>query len=435
MIKLRELKPRHYILAIALGLAAAWLAYDEGDDDAVVDAPQAPGMAAATPSAPGGRDAAPAPGANLIQTSSAAATTGSGMQQAAIIDAHGFDRPMPAYVLEVPAGWQAAGELSWNLGGCTAVQRSIRFRAMAPDGLQGVEILPAWYSKAVQPDATFTAPGAGCAAMPFAGVRDYLNHMATQRHPEGRVLDYADRPDLVAEAEGRNPLPPLPQTQAMRSRWYREAAQVLVGWNQNGREMREVIVALALLQDDQVTMPMIQSSRGDMATRAEQARSITVPGAMAYQAPDGQLDMALLERIRSSIRPSPEWDARVARSNQEMMQARSQSMTEGHNARMAAIQAAGAANTRAHNARMATMDANHQAWMANQATSNRMQQRTLGAIGEYNTYQGSDGNPVQSSIHGGARVFQNETTPSQVFSTDDPYASPPPGYVELQRTR
>lgn len=83
--------------------------------------------------------------------------------------------------------------------------------------MQVVEIPPAWYSKVVQTGAMLTAPNIGCAAMPFTGVRDYLEYTVRQRRPDGRILDYAERPDLVAQANTRNPLPQLPATPQMRS--------------------------------------------------------------------------------------------------------------------------------------------------------------------------------------------------------------------------
>ena len=48
---------------------------------------------------------------------------------------------------------------------------------------------------------------------------------------------------------------------------------------------------------------------------------------------------------------------------------------------------------------------------------------------------GVGGTAVQSSIHGGARVFQDTNNPNNAYSTDQPYAQPPGGYVELERRR
>lgn len=67
--------------------------------------------------------------------------------------------------------------------------------------------------------------------------------------------------------------------------------------------MREVVLAIATLQDVQIAMPMMQNARVGTAAAAEQARSVLVPGAMTCQAPDWQLDLALMERIRASLQP------------------------------------------------------------------------------------------------------------------------------------
>ena len=67
------------------------------------------------------------------------------------------------------------------------------------------------------------------------------------------------------------------------------------------------------------------------------------------------------------------------------------------------------------------------------AVSDEDQRRRLEAIGEYDTYTGVDGTDVQSSIHGGDRVFQNTSDPYSTYSTNDPYATPADGYTELQQ--
>ena len=43
---------------------------------------------------------------------------------------------------------------------------------------------------------------------------------------------------------------------------------------------------------------------------------------------------------------------------------------------------------------------------------------------EVNSYAGSDGSVVKSSIHGGDRVFQSNSDPGVTYSTDDPYHEP-----------
>ena len=58
------------------------------------------------------------------------------------------------------------------------------------------------------------------------------------------------------------------------------------------------------------------------------------------------------------------------------------------------------------------------------ATNDRIQGRTVDAINEVNSYAGSDGSVVKSSIHGGDRVFQSNSDPGETYSTDDPYHEP-----------
>ena len=66
------------------------------------------------------------------------------------------------------------------------------------------------------------------------------------------------------------------------------------------------------------------------------------------------------------------------------------------------------------------------------ATNDAIHRRTLEGVGEYNSYAGTDGSTVQSSIHGGARVFQDNANPNAAYSTNDPYHDPA-GATELER--
>ncbi len=432
MKKLKDMRARDWLLigaAAALALSLDWFA-GAGGDPAQAGAP-AGAPAAAWPQA----GAASAPPAGVAGVH--AATAGGGMRRAAIVDAAHFGRPLTAYTLEIPGDWQGGGELSWSSSSCRWIPYSIRFEARSADATQTLELLPTWFSRSAQADASFTRPDPGCVAMPFSGVRDYLQYVAQQRHPNGRILDYAERPDIVAEQQRKAPLQPMAPSPEMQVQKAYEVGQILIGWEENGRPMREMILAVATRVD--LSMSMMG--------RTERARDLLVPAALVLRAPDGALDFALAERVRGSTQVSPEWRTLVAQAQARESDAQTQALIAGHEQRMANIQAMGAAGTAAHNARMAAADASLQAFQGrmavmdgNQAAfQNHMdsmdvrQRQSLEAIGEYNTYRGVDGADVRASIHGGDRVFQNETFPDQVYSSSNPYAPPADGYRELQR--
>ncbi len=61
-----------------------------------------------------------------------------------IIDTEGFDRPMTAYTIDIPAGWTAAAQIRWDNrnGQCTFSVASPNIRLTSPDGTAQIEILP-----------------------------------------------------------------------------------------------------------------------------------------------------------------------------------------------------------------------------------------------------------------------------------------------------
>src|SRR5690606_14342944 len=60
-----------------------------------------------------------------------------------IVDQAGFGRPMPAMHLQVPAGWQATGGVTWNdNANCYANMVQVAWSAIGPDSLSVIEVMP-----------------------------------------------------------------------------------------------------------------------------------------------------------------------------------------------------------------------------------------------------------------------------------------------------
>lgn len=233
-----------------------------------------------------------------------ASATG-GFRRTSVIDPAGFGQPMPAYSLQIPGNWQDQGSVQWTSGGCMATSPSLAWQARSADGQLAMEFIPRWASQQLSQHATPIYRD--CPVAPFNGIRDYLQSLAGQRHPSGQVLDYRERPDLVARMQ----IPQLPDQngQMIRMRMHAEAGEILVGWEENGRAMRESIVSLGTVTEITAEMPMIGTQR---------ALGLLTNGAMTLSAPDGQLDFNLLEQVRASIAMEPEWRGRVERMQQEM---------------------------------------------------------------------------------------------------------------------
>ncbi len=176
---------RRFGMALVAGLAAlALVGCDGAPQDEVDEAVDEPVAQAPQPSARG-----------LAATLRAA--MGGGTQQVAIVDAQGFGQPMDAATLEIPAGWQVQGGVSWQRGDpCVGNHLRIAWTAAAPDGSEAFEVMHP-FTWQVQGRSVQMNP---CPVLPFASNRDFLMAVVQQRRTGARVLDYRDRADLAAQA-------------------------------------------------------------------------------------------------------------------------------------------------------------------------------------------------------------------------------------------
>lgn len=290
----------------------------------------------------------------LLSLSTTCWAQGAGLQRIAIPDHSGFDRPMAAFTVDVPSGWRAEGSVLWGANAsCESVVPSIQWRAQSADGAMVFEILPRWASQipgAIQPTLR------GCPTMPFTSIRAFLEYLATQRHPSAQLLDYRERADMRDQVR----VPPAAQVPAglpMQLRNWAEAGEILIGWSENGRAMRESISASGIFMESRVQMPTLGHDHS--------LALITNPPTV-LRTPDGALDLNLAERIRSSIQATAEWQAQM----------------NGHQAAMSGIAMRGASTRAGIAAQTASeiADINHEAWRKRQASEGSMHTQTINAI-------------------------------------------------------
>jgi hypothetical protein len=313
-----------------------------------------------------------------------------------------------AALVDLPAGWQSQGGVQWDRRtNCVANQLRLGWMAASADGRQAFELMHG-LSWQLQGRAVPTNP---CPVLPFASARDFLMAVVQQRRPGARLIDYRDRPDVARDAAAK-------ATAAPGVRMQHDAGELLVAWPAPAGEVQERFSASLQFTEVQGS---VMGGTG-MVT--------------AQRALGGPPDAALGNRILRSMRPDPQWLALVQQGGQAAVErfstAQRQHIERWHAAEMARINAQGAADRAAIRAQTAQDVARiqSQTWADTQATNDRMHRRTLEGVGEYNTYQGNSGGPVQSSIHGGDRVLRQPD--GTVFSTRDPYLRPP-GSEELRR--
>ena len=197
--------------------------------------------------------------------------------------------------------------------------------------------------------------------------------------------------------------------------------QVLIAYTKDGIDMRELLTAA-------VTFSAMQGNVMGGASMIQSSR-----------APDGRLDMALAQRVFATMKPNPQWMQAMQRRGMAAVERygndQRRSIQDWHSREMAMINARGAADRHAIRMRgNAETAAIYRQTAASTSRSNdAIHAGNLSAIGEYNNYAGTDGTTVQSSIHGGSRVFQSNDLPGNAYSTNDPYHDPE-NATELERT-
>lgn len=224
-----------------------------------------------------------------------AATATGGLQRIAVIDPNGFEKPMPALWVQVPAGWRTGGGVVWDPQAPCGATPSYQWQAQSPDGRQSLRMLPA---EAWSFDNLNLGVQGNCPRWPITDVRTYLQSLVERQRPGARVLDFRMRNDLL-----RVPAPPSDA----QTRFWKEGGEMLVSYSGPQGEMRESYTAV--VQFMETTMA------GVMPGEVRKFMSGIAGLPVIASAPAGQLDLAMVSHFATSIEPDPQWQARMDRQN------------------------------------------------------------------------------------------------------------------------
>lgn len=231
------------------------------------------------------------------------------VKRAEVIDRSGFEKPLTAMTILIPADWRSEGGVVWGAkSACSAGSGyTVNFNATSPDGQSGVHFLPSF--NWVWNNFSGGDPSGACPFLQMTSAQQYLEYLVSQMRPGARVLDFRARPDIAKDFEQLNSVSPMPMGE-MRS-WV-DSGEVLIGYTENGAELRETIAAVVIFNRTLMrgSMGMADS---DIITAA------ALPG-FAMRAPNGKLDFNFTETIRRSARPGREWAARIAQHNAKISQ-------------------------------------------------------------------------------------------------------------------
>lgn len=324
--------------------------------------------------------------------------------QANVMDLNGFGSPIVAINVQLPAGWRTQGGVTWDRSSeCVGNYLRFKWLATSRNGRDAFEMMPGytWQLQGTQ------IPMNPCPALAVRTAREFLEIVA-QRYPGVKILNYRDRPDL--RTTNQQTMPGVRATS--------EAGEMLISYSSGKGEIREMLT----------TTLNITELQGNVM--------VGVPNVHAVRSTRGDPDMKTAERIRKSMVPDERWMQMMKQSSQEAIARISQNqqarIAAWHASEMSKISARGAAER----SRIAMQTSREVAqiysntWANSQATDDRIQRRTLEAIGGYNTYvDPAAGGLVRESIDYD-RVLRTES--GGYISTNDPNFNPA-GTQELDR--
>ena len=329
----------------------------------------------------------------------------SSSQTVEVMDTNGFGTPVLAGTVKIPAAWRSEGGITWDRSTeCVGNFIRVRWLASSPDAEESFEIMPG-YSWQLAGTQIQMNP---CPVLPVRSPREFLDIVA-QRYPGARVIEYRDRPDLIAQSAPQE----NQQVQA-----HMEAGELKIAYQREGRQVQESLLAVLNITELQGNV------------------MVGVASISAYRAPSGRMRPELSDRIRTSFKVDQGWMGMMQDATRQAVDQISRNqqarIASWHASEMGKINARGAAER----SRIAMQTSREVAqiysdtWANSQATDDRIQRRTLEAIGGYNTYADPRGGAVVRESIEYDRVMRTEN--GGYISTNDPYLNPA-GSEELDR--
>jgi hypothetical protein len=207
------------------------------------------------------------------------------------------------------------------------------------------------------------------------------------------MIDYRPRPDFLQEM-GLQPSQ-YDLGQGARMQTHVDAGEALFGFvDERGQQMR-VLVGLVLTAHE-TFMP-----GGGVMPDMRFVQGTSLPAWLAF-APDGELDIAMSEQMRRSIRINPAWQQEITRHQQIINRDNRQTTANISAINRDANSYVSQLSQDSFEKRMAAMDRNGQQW------SDTMLERE--------NWRGADGSQINAPV-GGANMWQLDN--GDFVSTDD----------------
>ncbi len=293
------------------------------------------------------------------------------VQRAEIVDRKGFEKPMVAATLMVPAGWKHSGEVQWNIGRRCGRPYGMALQASAPEGGEAITLDPseAWGA------TNYGSPLGDCPQAGFRDAREYLASWIARHRRNARLVEYKPRPDKSKE---------LAQNQwaggSLRS-WV-DSGEALIAWTGDGREFHERLATAVVFSHSRLAGlngQVLESLQGEAL------------GVLSWRSASRPVPQRHFELMWATLKTAPEWQARIAAAERQM--AADNAATQAQISRM---QAESSRETLAHiqrrgeirnEAMQQTERMRNESWQSGQATQDRMHRDTVRTIREVQGYR------------------------------------------------
>jgi hypothetical protein len=304
------------------------------------------------------------------------------VQQVEFIDRHGFERPMTAATMLLPAGWRSEAGVRWNIQTRCHPPQNFVLDAQAPDGAGRIQLTPGegWGA------SSMGFPMLDCTRAAFGSAQEYLGAWVQRHRPGARITGYTPRADRQ-----RPPIQSSGPGMVMQRRF--DMGRVQIVWNEQGREMHETLAVAMTVADTEMggAGPTVRSRQG-MAY-----------GVLAWRRAGAPVDAATFDTLWDTFRTDARWGQRIAGGNAQMA---ADTMATGN--KIIEIQGQTGRDSINEMARRGEMlrrdreeaaDRQIRAGESRDAASDRMQRENVKQIREVENFRGSDGRTVELPGH------------------------------------
>lgn len=221
------------------------------------------------------------------------------VQRVEVIDRQGFERPVRAASLMMPAGWRVQSGIVWpRQRECGVAVPLPALQAVSSDKAEQIELTPGenW---------GFTFQGGAmmqCPVAPWTDTVQYLQGWVQRHRPGARWLGYKPRPDRSVPEQVRA-FPMMNSFQRV------ETGQAMIGYRADGQEWRELLATTVEFSRTVPTDPSLAQA-GNLVASAR--------GVLAWRVSRGDPSEKRFDTIWGTLQVDPVWAGKIARMNAAM---------------------------------------------------------------------------------------------------------------------